>query len=259
MKTRSAAAAAALLLSPLVVSSAQAQTCIGTCGTLGADGVVTSPPNGSATYQFISTNNGTEGAGQIASVGGTNGSSYVTQSFSAAAGDKLDLFFNYVTSDGAGFSDYAFAELLQNGSNVAYLFTARTQPTGDTSPGFGLPANSSTLTPGSTPIIPGGPAWSPLGSDSGLCYSAGCGYTGWIGSTYEIANAGTYQLRFGVTNFADSAYQSGLAFAGVSINDVPIPGGVPEPATWALMILGFGAVGGAMRRRQAVAANVRFA
>lgn len=27
------------------------------------------------------------------------------------------------------------------------------------------------------------------------------------------------------------------------------PGGVPEPTTWAMMLLGFGAVGGAMRRR----------
>jgi len=35
-------------------------------------------------------------------------------------------------------------------------------------------------------------------------------------------------------------------------------GGVPEPATWALMILGFGAVGGAMRRRNAKT-SVRFA
>jgi len=33
---------------------------------------------------------------------------------------------------------------------------------------------------------------------------------------------------------------------------------VPEPATWALMILGFGAVGGAMRRRNAKT-SVRFA
>lgn len=35
--------------------------------------------------------------------------------------------------------------------------------------------------------------------------------------------------------------------------------GVPEPATWGLMILGFGAIGGAMRRRQSVKATVRFA
>lgn len=34
---------------------------------------------------------------------------------------------------------------------------------------------------------------------------------------------------------------------------------VPEPATWTLMILGFGAIGGAMRRRRSVAAEVCFA
>ncbi|WEK44270.1 MAG: PEPxxWA-CTERM sorting domain-containing protein [Candidatus Sphingomonas colombiensis] len=35
-------------------------------------------------------------------------------------------------------------------------------------------------------------------------------------------------------------------------------GGVPEPATWALMILGFGAIGGALRRKR-ITSNVRFA
>ena len=34
---------------------------------------------------------------------------------------------------------------------------------------------------------------------------------------------------------------------------------VPEPATWAMMILGFGVVGFAMRRRRGVATTVRFA
>jgi hypothetical protein len=34
-------------------------------------------------------------------------------------------------------------------------------------------------------------------------------------------------------------------------------GAVPEPATWAMMVMGFGLVGGAMRRRRKVA--VRFA
>ncbi len=58
-------------------------------------------------------------------------------------------------------------------------------------------------------------------------------------------------LYFGVTdgNFGDN----GGAFS------ITVIQGVPEPATWALMILGFGAVGGAMRRRQSVAAKVRFA
>jgi hypothetical protein len=36
--------------------------------------------------------------------------------------------------------------------------------------------------------------------------------------------------------------------------DIRVLGAVPEPATWAMMILGFGLVGGALRRRAAVAA-----
>lgn len=36
-------------------------------------------------------------------------------------------------------------------------------------------------------------------------------------------------------------------------------GAVPEPATWGMMLLGFGMIGGAMRHRRKVAANVSFA
>jgi hypothetical protein len=36
-------------------------------------------------------------------------------------------------------------------------------------------------------------------------------------------------------------------------------GAVPEPATWAMMLIGFGAIGGALRRRQKVAGRIRFA
>lgn len=37
----------------------------------------------------------------------------------------------------------------------------------------------------------------------------------------------------------------------------PISGGVPEPATWAMMLLGFGALGAEMRRRRPLAATRR--
>ncbi len=38
-----------------------------------------------------------------------------------------------------------------------------------------------------------------------------------------------------------------------------VDGAVPEPATWATMILGFGAIGGAMRRRKRPAVGVSYA
>lgn len=249
----------ALGLAPFVLAPpAHASTCIGTCGTLGPDGVVTAPPIAGPTYTYITTVGGAVGAGQIPTAGGTNGSEFRTGAFSANAGDALDFAFNYVTSDGAEFSDYAFAELLTDADvHVAWLFTARTTPSGDTSPGFGLPPNDSTLTPSSTPIIPGGPAWSPLGIFSGACFDEGCGYTGWIESTYQIGTTGSYILRFGVTNSLDEDYDSGLAFAGLTIAGDPIPTGVPEPASWAMMLGGFGLVGSMLRSRKRTV--IRFA
>jgi len=236
----------------LGTSIASASTCIGVCGNTGPNGSVTAPPADGPSYGYVTTAGGVLGAGQITGVGGTNGSSYTTDVFTAAANDPLKFYFNYVTSDGSGdFVDYSSSELqTAAGVHVAWLFTARTTPSGNTSPGFGLPANDSMLTPSTTAITAGAPTWSPLGSSSGQCYAAGCGYTGWIGSSYTIAGAGSYKIKFGVSNYGDQAYDSGLAFAGVTVNGNPVPvGGVPEPATWALLMTGFGLVGYAARRR----------
>ena len=41
-----------------------------------------------------------------------------------------------------------------------------------------------------------------------------------------------------------------FAFDDLAFGVAPPSGAVPEPATWALMLLGFGAIGGAMRRQR---------
>lgn len=224
-------------------------TCTANCGTLGPDGVVTASPQG-GDYGYVSTSGGVEDSG-IGLGSETNGSRARTGLFSANAGDDLQFYFNYVTSDGAQFTEYAWVRLLNSDlSEAALLFTARTTTSGDTVPGFGMPllADGVTLTPASTPIIPGGPLWSPLGGSSGACYSTGCGYTGWIGMSYEILAAGNYYLEFGVVNWLDTAFDSGLAFDGILVGGKPIDP-IPEPASLALLGIGLAGLA-AMRRRK---------
>lgn len=228
-------------------------TCVGTCGASPADGVVTLAPGGGSQYGWVSTANGSEDVA-LPGVGGqgqgTNGSVLRSNAFTTDAGAALSFDFNYVTSDGAGYSDYAWARLVNaDNSQAALLFTARTVVDGNVVPGFGMPAPEATLSLGSVNIVAGAPQWSPLQTSSGSCFDVGCGYTGWINSHYAIATAGTYRLEFGVTNWDDRAFESGLAFDGVTVGGVPLP--VPEPGTYAMLLAGLGLLGFAARRKQA--------
>ncbi len=248
-------AGAIALAATFLGAPAYADSCVGNCGIAAPNGVVTAPPEYGPAYRYVSTSGGVAGAGQLPNIGGTNGSLYTSSAFTAEAGDELVFYFNFITADGTGsFPDYAWAGL--NSDELLPLFTARTVAgNGDTVPGFGLPglAPGVVLSPASTPIIPGGPVWDQLGSSSGGCFGGpgqGCGYTGWIKSTYTIPVAGEYTLLFGASNFGDAIVDTGLAFSGIVLDGVVIdPPVVPEPATWAMMIAGFGLVGAAMRRR----------
>jgi hypothetical protein len=219
-------------------------TCTGNCGSLGSDGIVTTPPVGTG-YQYISSDLGASGIGQL-SVGGTIGSTLQSSPFAGVAGTALTFSFNYVTSDGAGFADYAWAKLLNlSNSTETLLFTARTQPTGNIVPGFGLPGTAPGVTLGTSAIIGGAPIWSPLGSDSNRCYADGCGYTGWVSSSFTLTSASNYALLVGVTDWSDTNFSSGLAVAGLAVGGIDVitqlpttPSGVPVPGSVLLLLVG---------------------
>jgi hypothetical protein len=257
MKMGLSASASALLLalaSSTFLSTSASAACVGTCGNHAGvtDGVVTAAPFADGSYQYVATTtNGPQGAASLNLGSETSGSIYTTP-VSLIAGDKLAFYFNFVTTDGAGFADYAFVQL-QGGTNTT-LFTARTTPSGNTVPGFGMPviAPGVVVDPATVLINAGGPAWSVL-EGSGGCWDTGCGYTDWVKMEYTVPVGGDYLLAFAVTNWGDSNYQTGLAFAGLTINDIPVdPGQTPIPGAAALMgtVLAGGAGFGAWRRRR---------
>lgn len=248
--------AASLFVGTLLFSGAASAlpvgwTSVGNAGSLGANGVVTASPDGGV-YHYVSTAGGVSGVG-LGYGSETTGSVARSNAFTAEAGDDLEFFFNYVTSDGAGYADYAWVRLLDSALNpYAVLFTARTTPEDNTVPGFGLPDIDPgvVLDPVSTEIIAGAPEWSALGGSSGSCYQDGCGYTDWIGMTYAFADSGTFYLEFGVVNWTDTSFQSGLAFDGILVGGVPIdPQPVSSPGTLALFGLALIGMAGLRRRR----------
>ncbi len=224
---------AAILLSPVYAGTFEGGLpadwlCEGSCGTGVADDVVTLAPGGGEQYGWVATTGSPLRSLGLPSIGGTNGSRLRSPVFSVAGGETLEFQFNYVTSDGAGFADYAWARLLNASMEpVALLFTARTRSSGNIVPGFGMPEIAAVIIPETVNIIRGGPRWSPLGGDSGRCYASGCGHTDWVNSRYVIPETGDYVLEFGVVNWSDTAFQSGLAFDGVMVGGKPI-GAEPE-------------------------------
>lgn len=234
-------------------------TCNGNCGiSTSADGVVPLSPTGNDHYEWISTNGGVAGVGALPNIpqhptgpGETDGTVLKTAVFSANAGDPLSFYFNFVTSDGGTYNDYAWVQLYDsNDVLTALLFSARSNPSGNAIPGFEMPLPIATLSPSPVTIVAGAPVWSPLGEWSNTCWDAGCGYTGWVQTQYDIPSTGSYYLAFGATNWDDQFYDSGLAIDGIAVNNNPIPDDkVPEPGSLVLLGTGLLGIAGIVRRK----------
>lgn len=256
-----AATAAMLVLSAQASAAISGWTTIGSSGEQTVNDGAVLIPTGFTSVDWISTSGGI--SGNNGGYGGTNGSTAQSNTFSSAAGSQLSFAFNFITSDGtASFPDYAWANLVNALTNttVATLFTATTNPVGSAVPGTGagLPAISGTISPASVTISSGlgSTVWSPLGGSSGQCFGGfgnGCGNTGWVNASYNIANAGDYYLVFGVANVLDTAFDTGLAWVGAQIGGAEIGNGngnaVPEPGSLALLGLGIAGMAGLRRRK----------
>jgi hypothetical protein len=70
-----------------------------------------------------------------------------------------------------------------------------------------------------------------------------------------MGNSGSGQISLGFSSLPDSATLSNYLVRYQQVNGsgsgvgTPV-GGVPEPSTWAMMLLGFGAIGTSMRRKR---------
>jgi PEP-CTERM motif len=247
--------------------------CTGQCGTLGADGDITASPLGNAQYAYVTTSGSqafdvspielTESGGNSTLFTDTNGSAYTSPTFTLQAGQSVGAWFNYASTDGKGFDDYAWGRLVNvaNPTDVTYMFTARSTNSnkqsivpGDLEVGFDAASaivnyDDFDFQVRNTAI--GDPIdWSALGLDNGLCWredAQGCGFTGWLSSSVTVANTGSYRFEAGVVNFGDTLYESGLAFDLVGLQPSP----VPEPSTWSLLLAGLGIMAW-MRQRKAI-------
>ncbi len=282
IKTLSLAFAASAMFSSSAVFAADAAlpgdlaswTVVGNGGSMGPNGDIGASPWANAQYGYVTTSESTVyGVSPLAldpggkGVGSeTNGSKITSGSFSALAGQTLSMAFNFVSTDGKGYDDYAWARVVNaaDNSHAAWLFTA--QSTNSSTKGIvpGKVVDKTAFDPdevitnygdfsfhSKTALDPVN--WSALGGSNGACWednAEGCGFTGWLNSSITLAAAGNYRVEVGVVNWGDEAYDTGLAFDFRGLTSTHNVTAVPEPETYALMLAGLGLVSVFARRRK---------
>ncbi len=249
----------------------------GAAGIIGGTSTVPVSPVGNGQFGFVTTAGGVGHFGSADNVsplvlktdgkgneGTNNGTKIVSSSFSALGSDTLTLYFNYVSTDGRGYDDYAWARLVDAGTHgtAAWLFTARStnNARGNVVPGDVLTRQVDNDAPDTLDaVLNNGSSigfdvssteWQPLGSFSGFCWDSAntCGPSGWIQSRYTFAASGSYYLEFGVANWGDEVFDSALAFDFAGLNmanfpNAPLVTSVPEPENYAMMLAGLALLG----------------
>lgn len=107
----------------------------------------------------------------------------------------------------------------------------------------------------------------PYALTAGTHYIIGA-FTQDLASSLGTGQGGTGTIHPLVTIYQDrySNFNSAFSFPDTTDNNVGgwlggnfnLAGVVPEPATWAMLLIGFGALGGAMRRRARTQLNIAF-
>jgi hypothetical protein len=183
--------------------------------------------------------------GNICSGGGacSNGT-LVDQSYGDIAG-QLDVQWDWDIASNIGSQNFRF--WVDSYSDLTNVGWANSGATGEIflAPlsGFQVTLNSFDL--GAWPLTNRNTQVTILGGNRDLLYSSGAiTVLGSLRSTFtpNLTRADGIRIQFG-----PDAYNVGID--NVSF-DVSSTGAIPEPATWAMMILGFGAAGSMIRRRR---------
>jgi hypothetical protein len=169
-------------------------------------------------------------AALLASTGAASAASY-NVSYSTAAGAFSAVLTTTGAANASGF--YAIGSLTGTHAGSAItLIPANGFPTGVSAP------NDNLFNPASPYLDGFGFSYSAAGYNYNVYYSGG--FAECSDTTVACNNDARY---YTISNFTVSAATAA----------------VPEPATWAMMIAGFGLMGFAMRRRSKVATTVSFA
>lgn len=181
--------------------------------------------------------------------------SLLLSAIAATPASALVFTFNYSGTNLANGAFTATGTLTTSDTTVTTAFGQAYQITGITGT-----RNGSAI----TGLIPAGTDFGGVAIDNYLLVGptgqrltdAGFGFS--VAGTGNLFNpyffGGTYQEYVRTAAGADFQNTSAVTFTVTQVG-----AGVPEPATWAMMMLGFGAMGATLRRKTKTTARIRFA